>query len=67
MLELDAQEAPVAWYREHDTFDRYRGDEDKDDRDGLRVFKTGHGRCLLEAVSGVRLIYNDQHPDVMAK
>jgi hypothetical protein len=67
MLELDALGAPVAWYREHDTFDRYRGDEDQDDRVGLRIFKTADGKCPLDAVQGVRLIFNELHAEVMAK
>jgi len=66
-LELDSDAAPVVWYREHDSFDKYRGDSGKDDAVGLRVFKAPDGKCVLEAVDGVRLVYNDQHPDVNSK
>ena len=69
MLDRDGSGAPCVWFREHDCFEKYLGDdsEGSDDNRGLRVFKTADGKCPLNTVRGVQLLYNEHHPAVKAK
>ena len=69
MLDRDGSGAPCVWFREHDCFEKYLGDdrEGSDDNRGLRVFKTADGMCPLHTVRGVLLLYNEHHPAVKTK
>ena len=55
--------------RVHEGFEKYRGEstEGIDVHSSLRVFKTADGKCPLNTVRGVQLLYNEHHPAVKAK